>query len=82
MDDYVMPSEDKAKFETQGYMASHRTGDSCPLDCDMLVFPAHVGKQWACVVVDMREHSITYGSSFKVLMRQIRHTAFHLVSMV
>lgn len=69
--DYVtVSSMDVAKFQTQGYMSCNLIGDNCPLDCDMLVFPVPIGKQWACAVVDMRERSITYGSSSKVLVRQ------------
>lgn len=62
-------SVDMAKFQTQGYMSSNSTGDKCPLDCDKLVFPVPLGKQWACVVVDMKERSITYGCSFEVPVR-------------
>lgn len=61
---------DKAKLQTQGYMSSNSIRDKCPLDCDKLVFPVPLGKQWACAVVDMRERSITYGRSFKVLVGQ------------
>ena len=69
--DYVtITNMDLAKFQRQGYISSNLTGNKCPLDCDMLVFPVPVGKKWACAVVDMAERSITYGSSLKVLVGQ------------
>ena len=47
-------------------MVAMQTDVNCPLDCDVLVFPMPIGEQWACAVVDMRKHHITYYSSFKV----------------
>lgn len=78
----ISSSMDMAKFQTQGYMSSSLAGDKCPLDCDMLVFPVPVGKQWACAVVDMRKRNIFYGSSLQVLFTQISSTVSHPINML
>lgn len=58
--------DDVPDWQAHGFMVAMLRGVECPLDCDVLVFPMPVEEQWACAVLDMRHHNITYCSSFMV----------------